>query len=259
MGSASREALAHVKATLSTEPLGIEAGADLLSASAQIDGARALLSALADASASAADKTKLVDRLFAAASAGARSVLSTAVAQVWSTPAEFVAGIEELGLRAIANSNSSLSDELLAAAGVIDSNHDLELSLGSKLGDAAAKVQVVERLFSGKLSSSALGVVRHFVAHARGRKLGAALRWGARVAADQGGSELATVTIAAPLSDAQQERIASLLARTAGRPVRVTTVLDSSLVGGVRIQIGDDVIDGSVRSRLDDLRLQLAG
>ena len=77
--------------------------------------------------------------------------------------------------------------------------------------------------------------------------------------ADQGGSALATVTAAAPLNELQLSRISGLLEKNAGRPVRVTTVVDPSLVGGVRIQIGDDVIDGSVRARLDDLRLQLAG
>lgn len=259
MGSASREALANVKATLSAEPLGAEAGADLLAASEQIEAAPALRSALADASADAAAKLSLVEKLFGSASSGARSVLAAAVAQSWSTPAEFVAGVEELGLRAAANAHGELADELLAAAGVIDGSHELELNLGSKLGDSAAKVALVDRLFSGKLSGPAVGVVRHLVANPRGRKLSAALRESARIAADQGGSELATVTVAAPLSEAQQARVAALLQQSAGRPVRVTTVLDPSLVGGVRIQVGNDVIDGSVKSRLEDLRLQLAG
>ncbi len=259
MGSASREALANVTSTLSAELLGAEAGADLLAAAAQFDGSPALRAALADASAESAAKVGLVERLFASASVGARKVLATAVSQTWSTADEFVSGVEELGLRAAANSNPELASELLSAATVVDSDHELELSLGNKLGDSAAKIALVDRLFAGKLSGSALAVVRHFVANPRGRKLSPALREGARVAADQGGSELATVTVAAPLSAEQQAKLSSLLERNAGRPVRVTTVLDPSLLGGVRIQVGNDVIDGSIRSRLDDLRLQLAG
>ena len=258
MGSASREALTAAKAALGGT-LGKSAGAELLAASAQIDGSPALLAALADSSFDAASKRQLIERLFGGIDAGARSVLNAAVEQAWSKPTELVAGIEELGLRAEASGEAGLADELLAAAGTIDGNHELELGLGNKLGDTAAKVALVERLFGGKLSAGAVGVVRHLVANPRGRRISAALRESARVVADQGGSELATVTVAAPLAEAQQSRISTMLEKSAGRPVRVTTVVDPSLVGGVRIQIGDDVIDGSVRSRLEDLRLQLAG
>lgn len=258
MGSASREALVASRAALNGR-LSKNAGSELLAASAQIDAAPALLATLADGSVAGTAKRELVERLFAALSAGARTVLIAAVEQNWSNPAEFVAGVEELGIRAEAISTPALADELLAAATVIDSDHELELTLGNKLGDAAAKASLVARLFAGRLSDGAVSVIRHLVTHARGRRLSAALRQSARVAADQGGSELATVTVAAPLSEAQQSRISSLLEHSAGRPVRVTTVIDPALLGGVRIQIGDDVIDGSVRSRLDDLRLQLAG
>lgn len=258
MGSASREALAAAKAALSAE-LPASAGAELLAASSQIEGSQALLASLADSSLGATSKERIIDRLFGGISEGARSVLIAAIEQSWSTPSELVAGIEELGLRAEAARSPELADELLLAAGAIDSSHELELSLGNKLGDPQAKLSLIDRLFEGKLSAGALGIVRHLVAQPRGRRISAALRASAAIAADQGGNELATVTVAAPLADDQLSRLSSLLEKSAGRPVRVTTVVDPSLVGGVRIQIGDDVIDGSVRSRLDDLRLQLAG
>lgn len=258
MGSASREALTVAKAALGGG-LDSSAGAELLAVSAQIDNSPALLSALADNSVDASAKAQLIARLFSSASESARSVLNTAVSQAWSNAGEFIAGVEELGIRALSSANNAFADELLAAAGVVDSNHELELSLGNKLGDAASKVSLVERIFAGKLSAEALSVVSHLVANPRGRRVSTALRESARVAADQSGSDLATVTVAAPLTEAQQSRISSLLEKNAGRPVRVTTVVDPSLVGGVRIQIGDDVIDGTVRARLDDLRLQLAG
>ncbi|NLA65493.1 MAG: F0F1 ATP synthase subunit delta [Leucobacter sp.] len=258
MGSASREALAVARASLG-DNLAAQTGVELLAAATQIDSAPSLLAALADSLSTPEAKAQLIERLFSATSADARSILSAAVAQAWSTPAELVDGIEELGLRAEAVSEPGLADQLLAAANTIDSNHELELGLGSKLGDVSAKVALIERLFGGKLSAGAVAIVRHLVVSPRGRRISVALRQSATVAADQGGTSLATVTVAQALSSEQAGRISRLLEQSAGRPVRVTTVVDPSLVGGVRIQIGDDVIDGSVRSRLDDLRLQLAG
>lgn len=257
MGSASREALAQARAAI-TGRLAQSAGAELLQASARIAESPALAAALGDASAPAEAKSQVVERLFGGFSAGARSVLSAAVQGRWSNVAEFVDGVEELALRAESGANPELSDELLAVADLVARNHELQLSLGSKLADPAGKVALVSSLLDGKISASAAGVVRHLVSAPRGRRLDSALRHSARVVADQGGNELATVTVAAPITAEQQTRLARALEQSAGRPVKITTVIDPALVGGIRIQLADDVIDGSIRARLEDLRLKLA-
>ncbi|QIK62687.1 ATP synthase F1 subunit delta [Leucobacter viscericola] len=257
MGSASREALAKARASLQGR-LSKTAGSELLEAADRIAQAPALVAVLGDASATTESKTQLVERLFGSLSAGARGVLVAAVTEAWSNTDEFVAGVEELGLRAEALTNAELPEELLAVADLVDRSHELQLSLGSKLIEAEGKVSLVQRLLAGKASASAISVVSHLAANPRGRRLDVALRQAARVAADQEGFELATVTVAAPLSAEQQERLARLLQQSAGRPVKVTTVIEPDLLGGVRIQLADDIIDGSVRARLDDLRQQLA-
>lgn len=258
MGSASREALAQARTALGDQ-VAAGVGSELLSASAQIGDAPALAGVLGDPSAETEAKTQLVGRLFGGYGAEARQILVAAVSARWSNVGEFVEGLEELGLRAAASSDPALADELLAAADTIDSSHELELGLGSKLADPAKKLALVDRLFAGRLSEAAVAVVSHIVAHPRGRRLNVALRHAARVAADQRGTELATVTVAAPLAAPQQERLAAYLAQSVGRSVKITTVVDPEVLGGVRIQLADDVIDGSVRARLDDLRQKLAG
>jgi F-type H+-transporting ATPase subunit delta len=77
--------------------------------------------------------------------------------------------------------------------------------------------------------------------------------------ADQRGRTVATVVSAVPLSPAQSERLAAVLSKRYGTDVSINTVVDPSVVGGVRVQIADDVIDASVSSRLADLRQRLAG
>ena len=85
------------------------------------------------------------------------------------------------------------------------------------------------------------------------------LRHAASVVADQRGYDVATVTSAVPLTDDQLARLEQSLGVTAGRRIRFDSIVDPSVLGGVRVQIGDDVIDGSVASRLNDLRQKLAG
>lgn len=257
MGSASREALAQARTAL-TGGMAQTVGVELLEVAGTLAKNSALASALGDASAAADAKNTVVARLFGALSADARAVLSSAVSGRWSNADEFVAGVEELGLRAEASANAALSDELLAVADLVAGNHELQLTLGSKLIAAEGKITLVERLLSGKTSASAVAVTNQLVAHPRGRRLEAALRESARIVADQVGCELATVTVAAPLSAAQQQRLAAALERTVGRAVKITTVIDSTVIGGIRVQIADDVIDGSISSRLAELRTQLA-
>lgn len=257
MGSASREALAQARTAL-RDGLATTVGTELLEVAGTIALNPALASALGDTSAAAEAKSAVISRLFGALSADALAVLTAAVTGRWSNSEEFVAGVEELGIRAVGISHPALSDELLSVADLVAHNHELQLTLGSKLVVAHGKVSLLERLLTGKVSAAAITVASQLVSHPRGRRFESALREAARISADQIGCELATVTVAAPLSEAQQSRLASALERTAGRTVKITTVIDTQVIGGIRVQIADEVIDGSIRSRLDDLRTQLA-
>ncbi len=80
-----------------------------------------------------------------------------------------------------------------------------------------------------------------------------------RVAARHRNRLVATVRVARDLDDADQQRLQGALARQYGRPVHLNVVVDQEVVGGVKVEIGDDVIDGTVASRLDDARRRLAG
>jgi F-type H+-transporting ATPase subunit delta len=264
MGSATREALAGARDALTKVAAkdALATGTQLFEAARVIGGSAQLRSALADPSAAAQDKAAVIGQIFGAIGAPARTLLGEIVASRWSSPDDLLAGIEEVGIRAVASSaaqGDSLEGELFSFGAAVSSDPELELAVGSKLGTAAAKSALVTTLLSKKASAQTLAIVNHLVQQPRGRRIGELIRTSAAIVADQAGLAVATVVTAAPLSAAQVDRLRAGLSKTYGRDLSLNLVIDPTILGGVRVQIGDDVIDGSVATRINDLRLQLAG
>lgn len=263
MGSASRQALASAKAELAAFHgfVPFEAATQLFEAARVIDGQAQLRSALSDPSLDPATKRALVARVFARFDTAAIRLLTVIAGHRWSDPSELVAGIEEVGVRAIAASVTpgvSIERELHMFGAVVASDPQLELALGSKLASAESKLALVQRLLEGKAAAETLAILRQLIAHPRGRRIPELVRFAAGVVADQGGVTIATVSVAAPLAPGQLDRLRAALSRQYDRPVAVNVVVDPSLLGGMRLRIGDEVIDGTVSARLSDLKLQLA-
>lgn len=264
MGSATREALASARDALAKVAAkdALATGTQLFEAARVIGRSAQLRSALADPSAAAQDKAAVIGAVFGAIGAPARTLLSEIVGSRWSTPDDLLAGIEEVGIRAVASSTAqgdSLEGELFSFGAAVSSDPALELAVGSKLGSAAAKSVLVTKLLSKKATAQTLAIVDHLVQQPRGRRIGELIRTAASIVADQAGLTVATVITAAPLSAAQLDRLRAGLSKTYGRDLSLNMVIDPSILGGVRVAVGDDVIDGSVATRINDLRLQLAG
>ena len=264
MGSATREALASARDALtkvgSTDALAV--GTELFEAARVIGTSAQLRSMLADPSVAAQDKTSVIGQVFSGIGAPARALLSEIVGSRWSTQDELLAGIEEVGIRAVASSapaSVSVEGELFSFGTAVASDPELELAVGSKLGSPAAKSTLVTALLGSKASPQTLAIVDHLVQQPRGRRIGELIRVAAALVADQANLAVATVVTAAPLSAAQLDRLRAGLAKTYGRDLKLNLAIDPSILGGIRVQIGDDVIDGSVSTRINDLRLQLAG
>lgn len=265
MGATTRQALEASKAALAdASGAGELATAEqLLAAGRVIGGSAQLQSVLGDSSTDRATKVSALKAVFGTSlSGGVFDLLGTVVSHRWSNDDDLLAGIEELGLRAAADSaptGTDIEGELFAFGKAVASNAELELAISSKLGDSESKIALIDRLLSGKVSAQSLAILRHLVSQPRGRRINALIRQAAAIVADQTEHAIATVTTAKPIAAAQLARLQSGLAANYGRNLKVNQVVDPELVGGVRVQIGDDVIDGSVASRLQELRLQLAG
>ena len=263
MGSATREALASARAALAALAgrNGLATGEQLFQAARVIGDSATLRSALADQSSDSTSKAAVVESVFLSLDADSRSLLATLVSQRWSSQDDLLEGIEEIAIRAVAASapkGASIEDELFTFGSAVSSNAELELAVGSKLGTAEAKSALVSSLLGGKASPQTLAIVDHVVQQPRGRRIGELVRHSAALVADEAGTVVATVVSAVPLSAAQQKRLAAGLAASRGRDIQLNLVIDPTIVGGLRVQIDDDVIDGSISTRLTELRLQLA-
>jgi F-type H+-transporting ATPase subunit delta len=263
MGSATRVALAAARAALGALATAdaLAAGQQLFSAGRVIGDSTPLRSMLADPSVAATDKTAVIDNLFSSFGSPARLLLSGLVASRWSNQDQLLAGIEEMGIRAVARSaphDLSIESELFAFGDAVSSDAELELAVGSKLGSNAAKSALVGALVRGKCSEQSLAILDHLVQQPRGRRIGGLIRSAAAIVADEAGLAVATITSAAPISAAQVERLSAGLSKSYGRDLQVNLVIDPSIIGGIRVQVGDDIIDGSVSTRINDLRLALA-
>jgi F-type H+-transporting ATPase subunit delta len=263
MGSSSRQALALALEQLSaTKGVSLATGEQLLAAARAIDDSAQLRAILGDPAVEAEPKATLIAQVFPGAEKTTAALLGGIVASRWSSGAELVDGIEELGIRAIAQGDghtATIESELFTFARIVAADAQLELALGSKLADPAGKASIVQELLSKQATPGALAIVLHLVQSPRGRRIGEMLAAAGDLVAAAGSRRIATVTTAGPLSAAQQKRLAAALAAKYGSDIQLNLVTDPSVVGGARVQLGDDVIDGTIASRLADLRLQLVG
>lgn len=263
MGSATTQAQRATNAELSgAKGLDLAVASQLFHAARVIGSSSHLSGALADPSASPQSRRKVVEDVFGASfGAAAVGLLSFAVEQRWSSANDLIAGIEELAIRvvAIAESGSDIEAELFSFSRTVTQNPELELALGSRLGDATSKGALVDTLLGGRVSAGTALIAASIVQQPGERRVREALSRTMRIVSDERNRTVATVTTATPLTDAQATQLVRLLSAKYGRDVSLNTVVDSAVVGGLRVQIADDVIDASVSARLAELRQRLAG
>lgn len=262
MGSATTQALAASIQTLAAaNGVTLETARELFAAAQAIGESSQLSGALADPAAPAAARQNVVSAVFSGLSENTRTVLKTVVTERWSNADELIDGIDELAIRAatIADSGADIEGELFGFSRVVASNPELELALGSRLGGRDAKVALIDRLLAGTTSAPAALIVTSMVRQPRERRIRQLLSRAMRIVSDQRDRVVATVYSASALSDAQRARLADALSRRYGGEIALNVVIDRTVLGGLRVQIADDVIDGSIAARLADLRQKLAG
>lgn len=160
----------------------------------------------------------------------------------------------------IAQAEGSLErveDELFRVARAFESNDQLRSTLTDATLPADRRQQVVEQLLGGKASATTVQLVSMLVTSGQVKEMASIIDALVKRASSEKAQEVAEVRSAIPLSDDQQKRLAAALSKATGKALNLKVVVDPSVLGGLVAVVGDEVIDDTVRTRLDQLKTRI--
>ena len=151
-----------------------------------------------------------------------------------------------------------VEDELFHFGKLLEKNHELKQALSDQGIDKSQREKVLDELLSDKVSPHTLGLLSFIVGQGRARQMPQILELVSKLAAEARQSVVAEVRSAVPLDDAQQAQLAESLSKATNKNVTLKVMVDPSVLGGVVAKVGDTVIDGSIKRRLDQLKEQVS-
>ena len=238
----------------------------LFAAGSTIDGSATLRRALTDPSREGEAKDGLARRLFGGkVSDQATHVLAVLAGQRWADERDLSDTIENFGVAALAESADragrlqQVEDELFRFERIVDGTPQLRDALTNRQGNPAGKAELVERLLDGKSAPETVRLAKQAVGKRSDKRLDAILESYLKLIADRRGQLTAVVTSAQEISGEERQRLAGALERLYGRPIQVQSIVDPQIVGGLKVQVGDEVIDGTIATKLEGARRHFGG
>lgn len=150
-----------------------------------------------------------------------------------------------------------VEDELFRVARAFESNEQLRNTLSDSTIPADRRQQVAEQFLGAKASNTTTQLVSLVVGSGQARDLPAIVDSLVKRASSEKQQEVAEVRSAIALSDDQKTRLTAALTKVTGKPVNLKVVIDPSVLGGLVAVVGDEVIDDTVRTRLDQLKTRI--
>jgi F-type H+-transporting ATPase subunit delta len=164
------------------------------------------------------------------------------------------------GLFEIARAEGTLDeveDELFRFARSYESSEELRNALTDENIPPSRRQAIVEDLLGGKATPTTTQLISLIVGSGRSRDLPAIIDRLVSRASSAKNLALAEVRSAVTLTDDQETRLAAALANATGHEVNLKVIVDPNVLGGLVATIGDTVIDGSVRTRIEQLKSRL--
>lgn len=269
MRGASRASYLELRDRLAEVAVGPAAseqiGDELFAVVRLLDSEHGLRRALADSTKLSQEKSDVVRRLLhGKVSEAAEGLVADAAAARWATSNDLADALEQLAIESLTLSAQfggtldDLEDDLFRFNRVIAGQPGLRSALIGPAG-VDAKASLLANLLSDKVSGPSLSLLTQVLTHPRGRSPQAVLDLAAGIAARRREQLIAVVRVATELSAAQRRRLLAALTETYGQGIHLNVVHDPTVVGGVSVQIGDELIDGTAATRLAAVRRKLAG
>ncbi|MCT1459444.1 F0F1 ATP synthase subunit delta [Aestuariimicrobium sp. p3-SID1156] len=249
---------------LDQAPVSHSLGGELFAVVDALESSSALRRALSDPAAAAEAKAGLANRVFGPrVSPEAVGVITKASALHWSTPQDLVSALERQAVRAelrLAEQSGGLAgvnEELFRFGRTIASDRGLRDAIENRNAPLELRERLVDQLLRGKVGEGTVRLAKRAL-RARERTVAMTLDSYGELGAELANRTIAKITAAKPLDADQATRLQAALSRLAGRAVEMQVEVDPEVLGGLRVQIGDQIIEGTVAGRLEDARRQIA-
>lgn len=158
-----------------------------------------------------------------------------------------------LGIASVEQLSGEVEDELFRFARTFEGNDALRNALVDATLPVERRLAVIEELIGGRALTVTLGILEAIVTIGRAADLPAIVDRYVALAAETRSHEVAEVRSAVALDESQMKRLADALGRATGKQVEVKVIIDPSVMGGLVATVGDTVIDGTIRHRLNQL------
>lgn len=263
LGGNSRQSFAAMRGVLD-EKLNGASSADCTAISTELftvlfalNSAVGLRRACTDPSRDSAAKATLINDLFGkSVSQVVLDILIEAVALRWSSSIDIASAFEQLAIESeatAANQDGSIDrvqNELFAFAGILSENQDLRRALGALTGSTEGKAELIRTLVGEKVAPSTLRLLTYMVNDLAGRVIDHVLEIYVQAVAARRNRLIVLVRSRSALSQAQAEKLSALMIEQVGQPVHLNFEIDPSVIGGVSVRFADELVDGTISTRL---------
>ena len=264
--SASREALSHLldrfdEIVKNADDKALSTLADELASVAQLLNRENVVTRyLGLPSEDAAPKVQLIERLLSGQVEDTTlDVLRAAVSERWSANSDLIDGVKQAARQALliraekADQVDEVEDQLFRFSRILDSQPRLSILLGDYSAPTEGRIELLHKVLESAnetINPIAEALLSQTVELLRGESADEAILSLAEVAVARRGEVVAQISAAADLSDEQLNRLTEVLSRIYSHPAKLQMQIDPNVLGGLRIAVGDEVIDGTLSSRL---------